>query len=78
MFGVPVHAWVGIPHSGQDTVPYLRRKYLITQEMKHVCTQDLANPMKYRKRRMGFIFLRRKAESSGRLGRKYVHRNIHS
>lgn len=64
MFGIPTHVWLGISHLGKDKTPDHKRKHLITQEIKHVYTKDLTNPIKYMKRRMEF-FSKRKAERSG-------------
>lgn len=68
MFGVPIHVWVGIPHLGQDKGPYLKQKYLITLEIKHVCTQDLAKSMKYTKRRKDFYFSQKKGRKDREAG----------
>lgn len=66
---------VGISHLGQGKMSYHKRKYLITQEIKHVWTKGLTIPIKYIKSTMRF-FSQSKAKRSGMWGRKYVCRNI--
>lgn len=47
MFGIPILVWLGIAHSRRDKMPYHKRKHFITQDIKHVCANDLTKPVKY-------------------------------
>jgi hypothetical protein len=55
MFSIPVHVWLGISYSGQDKMPYHKRKYPITQEIKPVYTKHLKSPIKYIQRKMEYF-----------------------
>lgn len=47
MFGIPILVWLGIAPPGRDKMPNHKRKYFITRDIKHVCTDDLTKPIKY-------------------------------